>query len=107
MPDNILSCTVAAFAPDQPILGLILCVYGDEIDSRHAYDAQITSTTDYFIDLVKSQAAYIGPSPLPQFYIRRINLRHSYSSTHIRAYLYIKIPSSSSSIPSIAYSRSV
>jgi len=33
---------------------------GDEIDSQRAYDQQITSSLDFFIDLVKDQAKTIG-----------------------------------------------
>ena len=47
------------FTNDKPIIGLILVVRGDEIDSQDAYDQEITKTTKFFIDLIKSQAAYI------------------------------------------------
>jgi hypothetical protein len=33
---------------------------GYEIDSQRAYDQQITSQTDFFIDIVKKEAAFIG-----------------------------------------------
>jgi hypothetical protein len=52
--------TRKVFAPDKQILGMLLVVLGDEIDSQHAYDAQITSNWDYFLDLVKAQLPYIG-----------------------------------------------
>jgi hypothetical protein len=52
--------TRKVFAPDKQILGMLLVVLGDEIDSQHAYDAQITSNWDYFVDLVKDQLPYIS-----------------------------------------------
>lgn len=52
--------TRKVFAPDTPILGMLLVVLGDEIDSQGAYDQEVTSTWDYFIDLVKSELPYIG-----------------------------------------------
>lgn len=52
--------TRTVFTHDQPILGMCIAVMGYEIDSQRAYDKEITEWTDYFIDLVKDQAAYIG-----------------------------------------------
>ncbi|WP_157557788.1 hypothetical protein [Intrasporangium oryzae] len=52
--------TRKVFAPDKPILGMLLVVLGDEIDSQHAYDAQITSIWENFLDLVKDQLPYIS-----------------------------------------------
>lgn len=52
--------TRKVFAPDTPILGMLLVVLGDEIDSQGAYDQQVTSTWDYFLDLVKSELPFIG-----------------------------------------------
>lgn len=48
------------FQHNQPILGMVMSVMGDEIDSQRAYDQQITSSLDFFIDLVKDQAKTIG-----------------------------------------------
>jgi hypothetical protein len=56
--------TRAVFKHDQPILGLVMSVRGDEIDSQRAYDQEITSSTDFFIDLVKEQAQTIGSALL-------------------------------------------
>jgi hypothetical protein len=56
--------TRAVFKHDQPILGLVMSVRGDEIDSQRAYDHEITSSTDFFIDLVKEQAQTIGSALL-------------------------------------------
>lgn len=47
------------FEHEQPILGVALVVTGDEIDSQRAYDQQITSSTDFFVDLIKEQAAFV------------------------------------------------
>jgi hypothetical protein len=55
-----LDITRKVFAPDTPILGMLLVVLGDEIDSQGAYDKEVTSTLDYFIDLVKSELPYIS-----------------------------------------------
>jgi hypothetical protein len=52
--------TRIVFNHDQPILGLVMTVRGDEIDSQRAYDEQITSSTDFFVDLIKDQAKFIG-----------------------------------------------
>jgi hypothetical protein len=47
------------FEHDQPILGVVLVVSGDEIDSQRAYDQQITSSMDFFVDLLKDQASFV------------------------------------------------
>jgi hypothetical protein len=52
--------TRVIFKHDQPILGMVLSVLGYEIDSQRAYDEQIRSSTDFFIDLVKEQAELVG-----------------------------------------------
>jgi hypothetical protein len=52
--------TRKVFAPDNPFLGMLLVVLGDEIDSQRAYDEQITSTWDNFVEIVKSQLPYIA-----------------------------------------------
>jgi hypothetical protein len=52
--------TRKVFEHDQPILGMLLVVRGDEIDSQRAYDGEITSSTDIFIDLIKEEATTIG-----------------------------------------------
>jgi hypothetical protein len=52
--------TRKVFEHDQPILGMLIVVLGDEIDSQRAYDQEITSRSDYFIDLVKQERDYIG-----------------------------------------------
>lgn len=48
------------FQHNQPILAMAMSVMGDEIDSQRAYDQQITSRLDFFVDLVKDQAKIIG-----------------------------------------------
>jgi hypothetical protein len=53
--------TRIVFKHDQPILGMVMSVRGDEIDSRRAYREEITRSTDFFIDLLKEQAKTIGP----------------------------------------------
>jgi hypothetical protein len=52
--------TRKVFAPDKPFLGMALVVLGDEIDSQGAYDDEVTSSWDYFVDLVESQLKYIA-----------------------------------------------
>ena len=52
--------TRTVFMHDQPILGMLLVVYGDEIDSQDAYDKQITSSMDIFLDLIIKEVAAIG-----------------------------------------------
>ena len=51
--------TRKVFAPDKPILAMLLVVLGDEIDSQGAYDDQVTSSWEYFKDLVKDELPYI------------------------------------------------
>jgi hypothetical protein len=51
--------TRKVFAPDKPILAVLLVVLGDEIDSQGAYDDQVTSSWEYFKDLVKDELPYI------------------------------------------------
>ncbi len=52
--------TRVIFKHDQPILGLVLSVRGDEIDSQDAYDHEVTSSMQFFIDLIKDQSKTIG-----------------------------------------------
>jgi hypothetical protein len=52
--------TRIVFTHDQPILAMVMSVMGYEIDSQRAYNQTITSETDYFIDVVKKEAAFIG-----------------------------------------------
>ena len=52
--------TRIVFKHDQPILGMLMVVLGDEIDSQRFYDKEVTSQTDYFFDLVKQEAAFVG-----------------------------------------------
>jgi hypothetical protein len=47
------------FKHNQPIMGMALSVLGYEIDSQRAYDEQIRSSTEYFVDLVKEQAELV------------------------------------------------
>ena len=47
------------FAPDKQILGMLLVVLGDEIDSQRAYDDQVNGTWDNFVDIVKEELPYI------------------------------------------------
>jgi hypothetical protein len=54
--------TRIVFKHDQPILGMVMAVFGDEIDSQRAYDSEITSRLDFFGDLLKEQAKFIGAS---------------------------------------------
>lgn len=51
--------TRTVFEHDQQILGMLLVVYGDEIDSQDAYDKQITSSMDIFLDLVKKELEFV------------------------------------------------
>jgi hypothetical protein len=52
--------TRVVFKHDQPILAVVMSVLGYEIDSQRAYEQQITSSTDFFIDVVKKEAQFIG-----------------------------------------------
>lgn len=54
-----LEITRNVFRHDRPIAGVMMTVLGYEIDSRRAYREQITSSMDFFIDLVKEQAKLI------------------------------------------------
>jgi hypothetical protein len=48
--------TRIVFKHDQPILAMVMSVMGYEIDSQRAYNQQIRSSTDAFIDIVKKEA---------------------------------------------------
>lgn len=52
--------TRIVFKHDQPILGMALSVRGDEIDSQDEYDQELTSSTDFFYDLIKKEASIVG-----------------------------------------------
>ena len=52
--------TRKVFEHDQPILGMILVILGDEIDSQRFYNKEVTSQTEFFLDLVKKEAVFIG-----------------------------------------------
>jgi len=52
------------FQHDQAILGVLLVVCGDEIDSQRYYDKEITSRSEFFIDLLKKEWAAVGVSGL-------------------------------------------
>lgn len=52
--------TRTVFGHDQPILAMALSILGHEIDSQRAYNQEITSRLDFFIQLVKDQAKFIG-----------------------------------------------
>ena len=52
--------TRLVFTHDQPLLGMALSVAGFEIDSERAFNQLITSRMDFFVDLVKQQAKFIG-----------------------------------------------
>lgn len=52
--------TRIVFKHDQPILGMLMVVLGDEIDSQRFYDKEVTSQTDFFLDLLKREAAFVG-----------------------------------------------
>jgi hypothetical protein len=47
------------FTHDKQILGVLLVVLGDEIDSQDAYDNQVNSTWDNFVNIVKDELPYI------------------------------------------------
>jgi hypothetical protein len=52
--------TRQVFVHDQPILAMLLIVFGDEIDSQGYYDNEMHSRLTYFGDLIKEQADYIA-----------------------------------------------
>ncbi len=52
--------TRLVFRHDQPILGMALSMAGYEIDSDRAFNELITSRSDFFVDLIKQQAKFIG-----------------------------------------------
>ena len=52
--------TRKVFAPDKPILGMLLVALGDEIDSQHAYDNEVTGTWDNFLYIIERELPYIG-----------------------------------------------
>ena len=63
------------FVHDQPILGMLLVVLGDEIDSRDAYEEQITSSMDIFIDIVKKEIEFIGAGLLSGITSGKISIK--------------------------------
>jgi hypothetical protein len=52
--------TRLVFQHNQPIIGMALSVAGFEIDSERAFNQLITSRMDFFVQLVKDQAKFIG-----------------------------------------------
>jgi hypothetical protein len=48
------------FGHDQPILGMLLVVYGDEIDSQRFYDKEITSQTEFFFEILGAELGVIA-----------------------------------------------
>lgn len=52
--------TRLVFSHDQPILGMALSFAGFEIDSERAFNELITSRMDFFTQLIKDQAKFIG-----------------------------------------------
>lgn len=52
--------TRLVFQHNQPILGMVLSIAGFEIDSERAFNQLITSRMDFFVDLIKRQAKFIG-----------------------------------------------
>jgi hypothetical protein len=48
------------FEHDQPILAMILCVFGDEIDSQDFYDDEMKSRLEFFFQIVGAEAAIIA-----------------------------------------------
>jgi hypothetical protein len=48
------------FRHDQPIVGMALSIAGFEIDSDRAFNELITSRMDFFVQLIKEQAKFIG-----------------------------------------------
>jgi hypothetical protein len=52
--------TRQVFGHDQPILGMLLVVLGDEIDSQRFYDKEVTSQTKFFFEIVAAEAAAIA-----------------------------------------------
>jgi hypothetical protein len=52
--------TRLVFKHDQPVLGMALSMVGFEIDSERAFNQLITSRMDFFVELIKQQAKFIG-----------------------------------------------
>jgi len=52
--------TRKVFGNDQPILAMVLAVFGDEIDSQRFYDKEVTSQTTFFIEIVAAEAVAIA-----------------------------------------------
>jgi hypothetical protein len=52
--------TRLVFTHNQPLLGMAMTVAGFEIDSERAFNQLITSRMDFFVDLIKQQAKFIG-----------------------------------------------
>jgi len=52
------------FNQQQPILAVAMLVLGYEVDSERAFEEQITSGTDFFVDLVKEQWNFIKDNEL-------------------------------------------
>jgi hypothetical protein len=52
--------TRQVFGHDQPILGMLLVVLGDEIDSQRFYDKEVTSQAEFFFEIVAVELAAIA-----------------------------------------------
>jgi hypothetical protein len=52
--------TRMVFEHNQPILGMLLVVMGDEIDSQRFYDEEVTSQAEFFFEIVAAEAAAIA-----------------------------------------------
>lgn len=52
--------TRLVFQHDQPLLGMAFSIAGFEIDSERAFNQLITSRMEFFVDLIKQQAKFIG-----------------------------------------------
>jgi hypothetical protein len=52
--------TRTVFSHTQPILAMAFSILGHEIDSQRAYNQQITSRMEFFIQLIKDQAQFIA-----------------------------------------------
>ena len=52
--------TRQVFGHDQPILGMLLVVLGDEIDSQGFYDKELTSQTKFFFEIIVAEATAIA-----------------------------------------------
>ena len=57
---SVRDITRIVYSHTQPILAMALAIVGHEIDSQRAYNEEITSRKDFFVQLIKDQAKFIG-----------------------------------------------